>query len=60
MNAIPAKLTTLQKRGGAMKLVNLTPKAERALRLTHLTTLFEIFTSEAEALQTFGPRKPGA
>jgi anti-sigma B factor antagonist len=47
--------TTLKKRGGAIKLLNLTPHGQDLMQLTKLYTIFEIFTDEDEATRSFGP-----
>jgi len=47
--------TTLKKRGGALKLLNLSPHGEDLMQLTKLYTIFEIFTDEDEAVRSFGP-----
>jgi len=45
--------TSLTRRGGAMKLVNLPPKISDLLHVTQLITVFDVFDNEAEALTSF-------
>jgi anti-sigma B factor antagonist len=45
--------TTVARRGGAMKLVNLPPKISDILQVTQLITVFDVYDNEAEALTSF-------
>ncbi|MGC8915509.1 MAG: STAS domain-containing protein [Thermoanaerobaculum sp.] len=45
--------TTVKRRGGSMKLLNLPPKINDILQVTQLITVFDVYASEAEALQSF-------
>jgi anti-sigma B factor antagonist len=45
--------TTMTRKGGKMKLVNLTPKINDILQVTQLITVFDVFDSESEALSSF-------
>ncbi len=45
--------TTVMRRGGQMKLANLTPKINDILQVTQLITVFDVFDNEAEALASF-------
>lgn len=45
--------TTVARRGGAMKLVNLPAKINDLLQVTQLITVFDVFDNEAEALASF-------
>jgi anti-sigma B factor antagonist len=45
--------TTVARKGGKMKLLNLTPKINDILQVTQLITVFDIFDSEKEALDSF-------
>lgn len=45
--------TTVARRGGSMKLLNLTQKIQDILTVTQLITVFDVFDSEAEALASF-------
>lgn len=46
--------TTLKNRGGALKLLRLNKRGEDLMQLTKLYTIFEVFTSEEEAIRSFG------
>ena len=48
------KYLTALRRGGALKLLHPTLRAEELLHMTRLTTVFEIFKSEDEAIRSFG------
>ncbi len=45
--------TTVARKGGKMKLLNLTPKINDILQVTQLITVFDIFDNEREALDSF-------
>jgi anti-sigma B factor antagonist len=45
--------TTVKRRGGAMKLLNLPPKINDILQVTQLITVFDVFDNEAEAVASF-------
>ena len=47
--------TTLRKAGGALKLLNLSRRNIELLVLTKLTTVFEIFSDEQDAVNSFFP-----
>jgi anti-sigma B factor antagonist len=49
--------TTLQKMGGGMKLVNLNRRNLELMLLTKLSTIFEIFAEEQEAVNAFFPER---
>lgn len=42
----------LSRQGGCLKLLHPSPHSDRVLRITHLTSVFEIFEDEAEALRS--------
>ena len=46
-------LTTVTNRGGKLKLVNLPPKVNDILQITHLITVFEVFENENDAIASF-------
>lgn len=48
-----AKLKTLKERGGDLKLVNLSPRAESLFGMLKLFIVFERFDDEAAALRSF-------
>ena len=45
--------TTVSRQGGKLKLLNLTKRIEDLLSITKLLTVFEVYDSEAEAIQSF-------
>jgi anti-sigma B factor antagonist len=45
--------TTVTNNGGQLKLLNLTKKIHELLQITKLLTVFQVFSSEAEALASF-------
>jgi anti-sigma B factor antagonist len=47
--------TTLKKAGGALKLLNLNKRNIELLLLTKLSTIFEIFSDEQDAVNSFFP-----
>jgi anti-anti-sigma factor len=47
--------TSLQKAGGSMKLLNVNRRNIELLILTKLTTVFEIFSDEQDAVNSFFP-----
>lgn len=46
--------TSARNAGGALKLANLTPRVGDLLQVTKLVTIFEIFSNEKEAAESFG------
>ena len=49
--------TTLKKSGGAAKLLNLTRRNLDLLVLTKLTTVFDVFNDEQDAVNSFFPNR---
>ena len=49
--------TTMKKAGGAMKLLNVTRRNIELLVLTKLTTVFEVFDDEQDAINSFFPNR---
>src|SRR5579863_4671220 len=47
--------TTIKKAGGALKLLNLNKRNIELLLLTKLSTIFEIFSDEQDAVNSFFP-----
>ena len=45
--------TAINKEGGQLKLLNLTQKIKDLLTITKLLTVFDVYDSEAEALNSF-------
>jgi anti-sigma B factor antagonist len=48
-----SKFLSTRKNGGTMKLLQLTRHSDHLMDITRLTTVFEIFDDEAEALRSF-------
>jgi anti-sigma B factor antagonist len=46
--------TTVAKRDGQLKLLNLSPKINDILHVTQLITVFDVFDNEDEAVGSFG------
>ena len=49
--------TSLKKAGGALKLLNLNRRNIELLVLTKLTTVFELFDDEQDAVNSFFPNR---
>ena len=49
-----ASCTSLQKKGGALKLVKLSEGIHNLMVLTKLLTVFEVYEDEEQALESFG------
>jgi anti-sigma B factor antagonist len=48
-----ANYTTLSRKGGQLKLLNLTERIQNLLVITKLLTVFDSYDNEAEALKSF-------
>ena len=55
LGALVICFTTLRKAGGALKLLNLSKRNIELLVLTKLATIFEIFTDDQHAVNSFFP-----
>lgn len=53
IQAIVHGFTSLRKRGGHLKLLNLTPRVRQVLDYTRLLTVFEVFDDEEAAVKSF-------
>jgi anti-sigma B factor antagonist len=53
LGTLVALYTTAHNAGGAIKLSNLTPRVGDLLQVTKLLTIFEVFGTEEEAVQSF-------
>lgn len=49
------KYLTVFRRGGRLKFMHLTARADELMHVTKLFDVFEIFESEAEAIRSFRP-----
>ena len=45
--------TTVARRGGSMKLLNLTQKIQDILTVTQLITVFDVYDNESEAVSSY-------
>ena len=57
LGSLVISFTTLRKAGGELKLLNLSRRNIELLVLTKLTTVFEIFTDEQDAINSFFPER---
>ena len=48
-----AKYLSVRRKGGSLKLLNLTKRIEDLLSITKLLTVFDTFDSEAEAVKSY-------
>ncbi len=53
IGALISSLSNLKKYQGGLKIINVTGSVKKVFELTKLTSFFEIYDSEAEALKTF-------
>lgn len=51
--------TSATRKGGTLKLLNVTPRVHELLMITRLLSVFDLFDAEAEAVKSFGvARRP--
>jgi anti-sigma B factor antagonist len=53
LGTLVALYTTAQNSGGSIKLARLTPRVGDLLQVTKLLTVFDVYNSEEEAVQSF-------
>jgi anti-sigma B factor antagonist len=53
LGTLVALYTTARNAGGAVKLAKLTPRVGDLLQVTKLLTVFEVYNSDEEAVQSF-------
>jgi anti-sigma B factor antagonist len=53
LGTLVALYTTAQNAGGAIKLANLTQRVGDLLQVTKLVTIFDVYNTEEEAVQSF-------
>ena len=53
LGELVAGYTTLQKNGGELKLLHLTDRVNELMVITKLLTVFDVFDSEQEAINSF-------
>ena len=46
--------TSVTRKGGALKLLNVTTRVHELLMITRLLSVFDLFDAEAEAVKSFG------
>ena len=51
-----AKYVSLRRKGGSVKLLNLTPRSHHLMEISKLLSVFEIFESEEQAVASFRGR----
>jgi anti-sigma B factor antagonist len=49
-----AKYVSLRRKGGSVKLMNLTPRSHHLMEISRLLSVFETYESEEQALKSFG------
>ncbi|MBI1899452.1 MAG: STAS domain-containing protein [Acidobacteria bacterium] len=57
LGALVVCYTSVKKSGGALKVLNLSERNIELLVLTKLSTVFEIFTDEQDAVNSFFPNR---
>jgi anti-sigma B factor antagonist len=55
LGGLVISFTTVKKAGGALKILNLSKRNVELLVLTKLTTVFELFVDEQDAVNSFFP-----
>lgn len=53
LGTLVALLTSAQNAGGTIKLTNLTKRVVDLLQVTKLVTVFEVYNSDSEAIESF-------
>lgn len=54
LGELTAAFTSVQNRGGALKLVNLTKRVHDLMQITKLYTVFDVYDDEKKAIASFG------
>lgn len=57
LGGLVISFTTIKKAGGALKVLNLSKRNVELLVLTKLSTVFEVFDDEQEAVNSFFPNR---
>jgi anti-sigma B factor antagonist len=60
VGVLVAKLLTVRRRGGDLRLTRLTSRTERVLSTSRLLTIFATFDSPVDAIQSFATDVPPA
>lgn len=58
IKAIIRAVTSVEQRGGKLKLLSLSPRVREVLKITRLLTVLETFDTEAAAIASFSPLRP--
>ncbi len=53
VGVLVAKMLSIRRAGGDMKLLHLTPRSTRVMTITKLLTVFEAFDDEQDAIRSF-------
>jgi anti-sigma B factor antagonist len=53
IGVLVSKFVSLRRKGGDLRLANVTPRSRRVMEITKLLDVFRIFPSEAEAVASF-------
>ena len=57
VGVIAAKYVSVRRKGGDVKLLRLSPRSHRVMRISGLLKIFESFENEQEALNSFTPAR---
>jgi anti-sigma B factor antagonist len=57
LSSLVASYTSARKQGGDLKLLQLTKKINNLLQITRLSTVFEIYNTLDDAVNSFGPQE---
>jgi anti-sigma B factor antagonist len=58
LGSIVGKFVSVRRKGGDVKLLNLSPRSHRVIDISGLLSVFETFESEADAVTSFSARRP--
>jgi anti-sigma B factor antagonist len=58
LGSIVGKFVSVRRKGGDVKLLNLSPRSHRVIDISGLLRVFETFESEADAVGSFSARRP--
>lgn len=56
LGLLVAKFVSLRNRGGDLRFVHVTPRSMRLMAITNLSSVFEVFGTEADAVASFATR----
>src|SRR5689334_9396673 len=55
VGVIAAKYVSVRRKGGDVKLLRMSPRSRRVMRISGLLKIFQAFDSEEEGVQSFAP-----